>query len=133
MSIIQAPTMGQKNFNGAYGNKSASHLFVTLAAAPIGTIVELGHFSAGTRVDDMKIITDALGAASDIQIGVSYPSGDIADEPDKFLTIDTVAAKTTRYDGKPMQPTEAFILTATVINAPATGDIDIVIDYSFVG
>lgn len=130
---IDAPTMGQKNYNGAFGNASASHLFVSLSAAAIGSVVNLGHFSGGTRIDDLKVISEALGASTDIDIGVTYPSGETVDDLAKFMSIDTVVAKTSGYDGKPEQPPESFILTATVRNAIATGRVDVLVNYSFVG
>ncbi|MBO9492230.1 hypothetical protein J7384_17850 [Endozoicomonas sp. G2_1] len=133
MPELRAPSLSKTSFNGHYGNKSSFHGHANLASTPVDTVVQLGEFGAGIRVDDIKAVTKNLGAGTSLQLGVQYPQSATADEPNKFTTITTTSDKTTRYDGAPVYIDEPCILTATVKGASATGAIDIVFDYVFEG
>lgn len=133
MKQINSPSMGQRTFNGEYGNKSAAHLYAILAAQPANSTINLGEFSGGVRADDLKVVTENLGAGTTLKIGVSYPRSATPDVVDQFMTITTTSKKCTRFEEAPIRFEEGFVLTATLEGGSGTGKVDVVIDYTYEG
>lgn len=119
---------------GDFGDANNAHLYVDLAATPQGTVVDLGVFGAGTRVDDVKVINGALGAGTGIKVGYrNFDGSDTADD-DAFVTVaDTATAKTNRSNAAPIQFDQKVVVTLTVTGAAATGRVDVVVSNVYSG
>lgn len=133
MATIKAPSWHTDHMQGTFGDSCSAHLFVDLAAAPVDTEVLLGKFRPGYRVDDMKVVNEALGASTGLKIGFKPKGGGAADD-DYFATIaGTSSAKTTRSNAAPKAFEVETEVTLTVTGGAATGRVDIVMSGVFVG
>lgn len=133
MAQIFAPTARNTNYNGTHGNASRTDLKHVAAATPIGTVVVLGQFSAGMSIDALRIVHGALGAGVTIDVGLTYPSGEKADEPAKFGNFNVAAAGVKAWADKPVRVELDCYLTYTVKGAAASGAVDVLMDYRFLG
>lgn len=133
MPIKKAASAFKTQYNGSHGNASRTELGDTLAATPVATVVELGRFAPGVVIDEFRLVHGALGVGVLVDIGVSYPMGDGEDAPAVFGEFNLAAAGTKKWEGVPKRFDREFVLTATVKGAPATGRLDLVIDYRHIG
>ena len=133
MAQIFASSARNKNYNGTHGNASRTDLSHTAAAAPIGTVVVLGQFSAGMSIDALRLVHSAMGVGVTIDVGLTYPTGDKADEPAKFGNFDVAAAGVKNWAAKPVRVEHDCYLVYTVKGAPASGTLDVLMDYRFLG
>lgn len=123
-----------KQTAGDFGDANNAHLYVDLAATPIATVVDLGEFGAGTRIDDVKVVNAALGASTGIKVGYRYADGAGTDDDDAFVTVaDTATAKTNRSNTAPIIFDRKVIVTLTVTGAAATGRVDVVVSNVYSG
>lgn len=120
-------------YNGAHGNASRTTLFHEFAATPADTQVVLGRFPAGTTIDSLTVFNDALAAGSSVELGVSYTSGDEADDLTKFGTAATENEGTAKIEKRPVNFQEDFELVATLKGGVATGNFTVRVDYRFEG
>jgi hypothetical protein len=133
---MKAPTMNNRMFNGTYGNVSKERMYATLAAAPIGEVVELGEFDAGTLFYGLDTINAALGASTTLSFGYKYVDGaNGSAAPTEFLAAASTASAGVRSTAKrvPVEFPYPVILTATVGGAAATGRIDVIAEYVYRG
>lgn len=124
MAIIKAPTWYADLAQGTFGDANQHHLYVDLAAAAVNDVVELGKLHPGCRIDDIKAVSEALGAGTGFKLGYKSES---ATDDDYFMTVaDSASAATTRSAVAPIVFDENTTLTLTVTGATATGRVDIV-------
>lgn len=133
MAQVFASSARNANYNGTHGNASRTDLKYKNAATPINTVVVLGQFPAGMSIDGLRIVHGALGAGVTIDVGVSYPNGDAADAPALFGNFDVAAAGVKEWKDKPVRVERDCYLTYTVKGAQASGDVDVMVDYRFLG
>lgn len=113
--------------HGTYGDCVSDHRFHDCNAVPAATTIDLGEYPAGTRVDDLKLVHEALGAGVTVSVGIRYPKGGGTDDAAAFLAAASAAsAGARRSDAKPYAVPADAILTATIAGSPATGRIDTV-------
>lgn len=119
----------------AHGDASSSTYSFTFAAAAISSRVELQELPAGTELQEITIINDALGAGVTLSIGELYRSAADGTTSATSLKAATAAASAGRIDANfhpriltaPMQP------TITVGGAAATGAISAIVKYRYIG
>lgn len=131
MATIKAPTWYVDLTQGTFGDANQHHLYIDLAAAAANDVVLLGKVRPGCRIDDMKAVSEALGASTGFKIGYKNASGT---DDDYFMTVaDSSGAATTRSNVKPIVFDEDTEITLTVTGAAATGQVDLVAFGVFLG
>lgn len=128
MATINAPTLQNVQYSGA-APLAAAHGAAVLAAAQIADKVRLALVSAGTKVDDLRMINAALGASTTVSVGYEYVDGSAADAAAFLPATSTAAAASTRMAVKPVFLTKDAYITATVGGAAASGALDVVALY----
>lgn len=117
-----------------YGNAAQHDGGKTLAAAAIGTTVDIVELPAGTRITDLKAVHGALGESTTLEVGIRYPNGDGTDDPDYFLAAASSVSAGHRYTSvAPVQFEVPVIITATTRGGEATGRIDVIPTYNYMG
>lgn len=132
MAIIQGSTVNKAHYAGEAGDASRQHLTHTLQAVPINDEVYLGKFQAGTRIDEIQLRHANLGANTQLELGVVYPSGTPANYT-LFGAHATTAAGVKVWQGVPAVFNETFTLVARVKGGVAQGRIDVLVDFVYVG
>ncbi|WP_454731503.1 MULTISPECIES: hypothetical protein [Cupriavidus] len=128
MTTLNASTLRDVQYSGE-APLAAAHGKYTLAVAQIGDKVRLNLVSAGTKVDQSRLINGALGASTTISLGYEYTDGSGGDATAFFNAQATASAASTISASKPVFiPKDAYIV-ATVGGAAASGDIDTVLFY----
>lgn len=129
---MKAPTYYNDHSQGTYGDASAAHLYVDLAAVTAGTEISLGVFHPGCKVVDVKMIAAALGASTTLAVGYKPVGGTTV--PAAFLAAaSSASAGTRRSDVAPIKFSEKTEIILTVGGATATGRVDVVLGNVFVG
>ena len=124
MAIIKAPSMQDRVYVGAHGNVSIAKAKAVLAAAAIGTEVQLLELPIGMDVQGIRITTENLGASvtgtvkigdKEIKTGVVLSSAATIDIPcDEYLE-------------------EKAVLSITIAGAAASGTLKVNTTYLAVG
>jgi hypothetical protein len=130
---INSATAFAKNYSGAHGNASRSHLFGQVAAAPINETLILGTFDAGTTIDEVRVNHAAMGANAAFDLGYVAMDGTVT-ALTAFLTNQasaTVGIK--KYEGAPVPIGTRFQLVLTIKGAVQTGRYDVLVDYRYEG
>lgn len=120
--------------NTSFGNACTAVYDFTFAAHAIASRVELDTFPAGTELQGIEVINDALGGSTTLSIGELFATGDGTTSATS-LKAATATSSAGKIDGnfhprilsKPMTP------TLTVGGAAATGKISVIVRYSYVG
>ncbi|CAN7308296.1 hypothetical protein LJR296_001463 [Cupriavidus necator] len=128
MATINAPTLQNTQYSGA-APLAPAHGAVVLVAAAIADKVRLVQVSAGTKVDDLRMINAALGASTTVSVGYEYVDGSGADAAAFLAATSTAAAASTRMAVKPVFLAKDAYITATVGGGVASGALDVVALY----
>lgn len=123
-----------KQYTGAHGNASRAHLFDTVGAMPVNDTLVLGTFDAGTCIDEIRFNHDNLGASVTLDIGFSYIDGSAGSNLTAFgAALVASAAGVKRFEGKPVVLESRAQIIVTIKGAAATGRIDALVDYRYLG
>lgn len=119
---------------GVVGNASVLHMTWTGDAAQ-NDIVYMGWVPADSKIFRVTANFTALGASVTADIGyVKMDATDsLTDDADAFTAspADVSAAATVKYEGAPINVTDDVFIVVTLAGAnPASGTIDIVIEYN---
>lgn len=124
MAIKQAATRRARLYNGTHGNTAKEVFKVTLAADAAGTEIEMGIIPAGLEVTDLAIVTDNLGAGTNVDVGYRYVDPDNgSDDPDYWGNYTTAAAAKKNSSAKPVRFEDEVILVATLIGGECSGEL----------
>lgn len=133
MATLNASTLKDTVYSGESGLNPA-HGSYALAAANINDKVRLNLLYAGTKVYDAKLINAALGSGVTVDLGFEYANGEAGSNATQWLAAAACTnAGANRSAAAPIVlPYDAYVI-ATIKGAAATGQIDSVITYEFVG
>ena len=132
---MKALSFNNINANGTFGDGSKAHLYHYVSAATVGTVIRLGKFNPGTRIDLVRAINAAMGASVTLEFGVTFPDADGTDDTDVFIpaTAASSAGATTSETVAPITYDKYIELVCKVTGATATGRLDVVVDYNYQG
>lgn len=128
MATIKSPSLMNRIYQGPYGNLSVHKTYVLLKAAASGTVVELSELPIGMELLGIRILTDGLGAG--VKVTVKSGSKELVKDVDASGALAFTAPVLPHYVGK-NESTE--MLTATITGGAATGELNVLAEYSFVG
>lgn len=130
MSLTASKTV----YSADFGNASRETLVDTLSSTNVDTEIVFGTFPAGTIIDGIRVMNDALGAGTSMQFGVVSELTDDIQELDLFGTVNTENVGITE---KPIRPFKAknqsVYLIGKVLGAAATGEVTVNVDYRYDG
>ena len=120
---------------GTYGNVAEHNAVADLAAASIADEVQLVKLPAGTKITDIHLVNEALGAGVTIALGWEYTSGAAGGGAAVLLAATVCTAPTTvgRGNFAPVVLEEEAVIIATVGVGAATGQIDVAIQSVYEG
>lgn len=119
---------------GPYGNSSLVARSITLAAAAIATGIDFIELPPGTKLNDVKLINDALGASTTLSVGLRYPNADGTDSATALLAAASTSSAGARTGAfHPMTFDTPLVVTGTVGGAAATGKVTLHVIYEYVG
>lgn len=134
MTTFVAPSVARIQTSGEYGNLAVAHGTYTAAAAAINDQVYLVRLYPGTKIYNVRLINAALGASTTVDVGFKYLNGEAGDSATGFLTATaTNAAAATLSAVAPVTLAYDAYIVATFKGAVATGLIDVIVQYEFVG
>lgn len=134
MTTFVAPTVARIQTSGEYGNLAVAHGTYTAAAAAINDNVYLVRLYAGTKIYNARLINAPLGASTTVDLGYKHVDGQAGDSPTAFLTAQaTNAAGANQSNAVPVTLAYDAFIVATFKGAAATGQIDAIVQYEFVG
>jgi hypothetical protein len=134
MTTYVAPTVSRIQSSGEYGNAFFAHGTYTAAAAAINDNVYLVRLYAGTKIYNVRLINAALGASTTVDIGFKHVDGQAGDSPTAFLTAQaTSTAGANQSSTAPITLAFDAYIVATFKGGVATGQIDAIVQYEFVG
>ncbi|QKJ87411.1 Putative phage protein [Paramixta manurensis] len=126
MSVIIAPSLSERVYQGPQGNESVAEGSITLSAAAPGDIVQLLDFPIGMRINSVQVVSDALGE----EVKVEIKSGDTVLVPaDDFSSAVATVVPVQPY----MTQSDGELLTATISGGAAAGKLVVLIRYVAVG
>lgn len=128
-----SPTATSKQYSGAHGNSSKAVLLAILAATPINETVIIGTFDAGTEIDEIRFNHANLGAGVVVDVGYQYLDGTVPVPTAFGSALAMSAAGVKRFEGVPVKLENRAQIFITVKGAVATGRIDALVEYRFVG
>lgn len=121
-------------FAGSWGNDSVSLPKRTLAAAAINDKVYLGIIPAESKLHTVELVHGALGASTTLALGWENVDGTAGGGATEFLAAAASASAGRRaYTGFPLETTKDIYVYATVAGAVATGDVQLVAQYEYIG
>lgn len=137
MADIQSPGYKAQQQNGEYGNARVAVFSVTLAAFATTDLMLLGTLPGSIRIHRVTAKTGDMGGAQTMDIGYRYiTTADGTSDPDGFFDgIDTgTAAATNTYVG-PLSIAQGngVEVVAAPIGAAATGQLDVIVEYDYIG
>ena len=133
MATINAPTLQNTQYSGDCPLAKA-HGQITLAAAQIADKVRLVRLFKGSKIHGVKMINAALGASTTVSIGYEYANGEAGGSATALLAATaTSSAATTRDSAAPVVMAYDAYITATVAGGAATGLLDVVTEFEFLG
>ena len=120
---------------GANGDANSFSSSITLAAAAIGSRIEFKELPAGTELQEVTLIHDALGASTTLSLGELFKSSDDGTTSATSLKAAASAASAGRQDSAfhPQVYNVPVTITATVAGAAATGKVTAIIKYRYIG
>lgn len=116
MATIKAPTMQDRVYTGQAGNLSLAKSKIVLAAAAVGTVVEMLELPIGCDVQSVRVTTENLGAS----VTGTIKLGDTVIKSGQALS-----AATTIDIPCDIYTTEKSVLTVTIAGAAATGTLKV--------
>ena len=132
---MKVPGFDKRMMAGPFGNASKEVRSITLASQAATTELEFMKLPAGTQLNDIKLIHDALGASTTLSVGLKYDSDE---EGTTSATALLAAAASTSAGTRagafhPMKFDVPVTLTATIGGASATGKVSLQADYEYRG
>lgn len=131
---MDAKSYSKMPMAGPFGNASIIARSITLAAAAIATEINFIELPPGTKLLDVKLINDALGASTTLSAGLRYPNGDGTDSATALLpaaATTSAGARTGAFHPKTFDT--PVIVTGTVGGGAATGEVTLHVIYEYVG
>lgn len=129
-----SPTLRKRVYTGAHGNQSAEQLYFVAAAAPVNSVFNIGRFPSGTIIDEIRVHHPNLGASVTLDVGVSYPNGEFADAPTRFLANQAASAVgMKKFEDTPAKFDNDVVLMVTTKGAAATGRVEVLVRYRHLG
>jgi hypothetical protein len=114
------------------GNASTFHGYNTLSAAPVNEVIRLGEINGKAVINNVRMANAALGAGTQIQLGWEKLDGSSSDSNAFLPATATASASGASMSGVPVTVSDVY-LTATVTGGAATGQLDVIYDYAFMG
>jgi hypothetical protein len=137
MADVQSPGYKNAQQNGEYGNARVAIMSVALAAFATTDLALLGQLPGSCRIHRVTAKTGDMGAAQTMDIGYRYKvTAEGTSDPDGFFDgIDTgTAAATNTYVGPvTIAAGQGVDIVAAPIGAAATGQLDVIIEYEYLG
>lgn len=134
MATIKSDTMLNGTRKGPNGNLNAEHGYAIFNGHAAATVCQVMMLEHGSTIYGLKGYYEAMGTGTGLTIGLEFPNGEAADDPDFFGTVaDSATAGTLTYDAKPYTLPGRAILTVTVTGAAGTGTVDLVPTYKYDG
>jgi hypothetical protein len=120
---------------GANGDACSFTSSITLSAAAISTRIEWARLPPGTELQEVVLVTDALGASSTLGVGELFDSTADGTTAAASLVSAASTASAGRIDSAfhPKVYNTPVTLTSTVGGAAATGKVTAIIKYRYIG
>ena len=122
---------------GEYGNACVAVFSGLFAADAAATVLQLGQLAGSVRIHRVTAKTADMGGAQTMDIGYRYlQSSDGLDDPDGFFDgIDTGTAAAVNTFVGPVEIAQGngIEIVASNIGAAATGQIDVIVEYEYLG
>lgn len=120
---------------GEYGDACSATSKIVLAAAAIAARLDFIKLPAGTELQEVILINDALGADTTLSIGELFASA--TDGTTSATSLGAAAATSTagRRESAfhPRVYDAPVTITATIAGAAATGTVTAIVKYRFIG
>lgn len=134
MATIFADNFTDIPRTGSYGNAGVQHVSKTLAANPIADELVLIELPAGTKLHDFRAVIAALGASTTLSFGWRYKNGEAGGGAAALeAAASTVSASTVRGTFVPVEFEFDAYVTATIGGGAATGAVNVVLNYEYLG
>lgn len=116
-------TARKQMYGGTHGNVAKEVFRAQMSADPAATEFTAGVIPAGTEVTDLSVITDNLGAGTNVDVGYRYIDNDNGtDDPDYFGNFTTTSANRFESKAKPMRFESDVNLVFTLKGGAGTGE-----------
>jgi hypothetical protein len=116
---------------GTWGRNTKIARAYTAAAAAIADVIYMAFIPAGSRVDDLRLVNAALGASTTVKVGYINADGDDDDYWLGATATNTAGSSRTAAFSKHFDK-DTYVI-ATVGGAAATGKIEVIVDYEYIG
>lgn len=116
---------------GTWGRNTKVSKSYTAASAATNDVIYLALIPAGSRVDDVRLTNEALGASSTLKVG--YVNEAETDDDYWLAATSTASAASTRTAAFSKTFDKDTYIIATVGGAAVTGKIEAVVDYEYLG
>lgn len=136
MPTLVGNGVNETQYSGTAPLAPAHATFTFPAGAAAGDKVRLLVLPGNTKVLDVRLINAALGAGTTLSLGYDFTDTTLAggNSANAILAATpTAAAANTRMANAPVTVPSEFYLTATLAGGAASGKIDVVVFYRFLG
>ncbi len=134
MATKQGPSFRSRVPNGTFGNLCKTEGAAIFSADAAGTEIHVLRLEPGTKLYGCKAFHDALGASTNLKVGYRYvDESDGAAVDDAFGSESSVSSGSVEWSGKPVTLEMPAILTITVTGGAATGSVQVIPEYEYLG
>lgn len=127
---MKEPTINNLTMNTTYGNLNAAVGQVEFEGEAAGTAGKLFKLPPMSKLVGLKLINEALGASTTVKV-------DAVDKEGNSTAIlpasSTASAGRIDYQGAPVMLDVETTITAITAGGAATGVIDVVVEYIYIG
>lgn len=134
MATKQGPSFRSRVPNGTFGNLCKTEGVAIFSADADGTEIHVLRLEPGTKLYGCSTFHDALGASTNLKVGYRYvdeSNGSAVD--DAFSSGSSSSAGLIEWSGKPVILEMPAILTLTVTGGAATGSVQVIPEYEYLG
>lgn len=111
-------------YSGTHGNSVKEVLKAMLAADAAATEFNMGVIPAGVEITDLSVVTDNLGALTNVDVGYRYVDPDHGTDSVAYWgNFTTATAARLASSAKPVRFENAVMVVATLKGAAGTGDL----------
>ncbi|MEX2964603.1 hypothetical protein [Microbulbifer sp. TYP-18] len=127
---MKEPTIHNLQMNTTYGNLNAAVGRVEFEGEAAGAEGRLFKLPPMCKVVGLKLVNDALGASTTVKVDAVDKAGN---RTAMLSPANTATAGRVDYDGAPVMLDVATTIAATTAGGAATGVIDVVLQYIYIG
>ncbi|BBM03789.1 hypothetical protein [Microbulbifer sp. GL-2] len=126
---MKTPNINTIQQNGEYGNLCVATGKAIYEGDPAGTIGSIIKLPAMTKIIGLRMVNDALGSSTTVEVSAVSDS----DGTQVLPATSTASAGAESYSGKSILLPEPTALQLTLAGGSATGDVECIVEYVYVG